>query len=55
MRRQSGYYWVKNPDPIAWTIAYWNESLGWWVGDFESKKLDDYWLIIDERQIVHRE
>lgn len=55
MRRESGYYWLKHPITRAWVIGYWVEPLGWWLMDEEEKKLDDYWLIIDERRLVHRE
>lgn len=55
MKRESGYYWVKHPITEEWVVSQWIELLGLWTEGFNHKVRDDYWLIIDERRLVHRE
>jgi hypothetical protein len=54
MKRESGYYWVKNKDGI-WVIARWWQHLEYWDLMKTSAIPTSYFLEIDENQIIHKD
>ena len=53
MKRESGYYWVKEYFESEWIISYFNSANNTWM-NYDDEVYDKYWELIDETKIERK-
>lgn len=53
MKRESGYYWVKEYEDLEWVISYFNNRNNTWM-NYYNEVYDNYWELIDETKIERK-